>query len=224
MTTDKQWTKEKGAAGNTAASPAPLLGRASAPAGGEGGGGMDMASMYMSGGGGGMMPGMGMAGGAGYPGGPGGGGKMSEMIMGGYGGSGMGGQMGGVDATKNMTYLTRTDFLIQFVWQPPTTETPAQAYEEIVKAIREAETNEKNKGAVKIPTEAELEQESLKKSKEVIEEVKKVTEAISKAQQDASKGAAPAGKSAASDPGAPAAKGAAAPAAVPDPGAPAKKQ
>ncbi|MDX2035770.1 MAG: type IV pilus assembly protein PilM [Isosphaeraceae bacterium] len=219
MTTDKQWSKEKGSAGNQASNPAPLLARASAPAGGggEGGEGGDMASMYMSGGAG-MMGGMGGGFGGGKS-GYGGAMDMEEMMGGGMMPGGMRGGFGGMmgdpnAAAKNMTYLTRTDFLIQFVWQPPTPDAPAPTYEEIVKALREAETSEKNKGAVKIPTEAELEAESIKRSKEVIEDVKKVGEAMTKAMQEAQKNAPAA-------PAAPATPGAAAPAAPATPAAPA---
>jgi hypothetical protein len=66
------------------------------------------------------------------------------------------------DATKkNLTTLTRTDFLIQFVWQPPKPEempkTPDDwkaRREEVIKAVTEAE---KSKSAVTMPREEALE-------------------------------------------------------------------
>src|SRR5262249_10446468 len=123
MTIEKEWTTEKGKGSNNLAShTVPLLDRAAPPvsseggAAGGGGGMMDamkqmMASGRMGGGpmGAGMMPARGMMdmmrnmGGA-------------EMMPGMGMGMGMGGQA--ADLKKQMKMLTRTDFLLQFVWKP----------------------------------------------------------------------------------------------------------
>ena len=70
--------------------------------------------------------------------------------MGGMGGIGRadGAAWAGTTAKKKLVTQTRTDFLIQFVWQPPTAEKPAKPIEEIRKELAAAENDEKNKGAV----------------------------------------------------------------------------
>ena len=176
MLPDKDWTSEKGSAGKSAAAAAKMLGRASAPAatagsasGGGGGGG----------GGGGANPGearLGRGAGGGGEGGKGPSGLMSAGRMGGPGGMGGirpgfgGNDLGGTKA--KLQTLTRTDFLIQFIWQPPTAEKPAKPIEEIRKELLAAETDEKNKGAVRAvetaKVEAALEQESIKEARDVI--------------------------------------------------------
>lgn len=176
MDIDRNWTSEKGTTTNNLASrTVPLLDRASAPVGemtGEGGE-MDMmpGGMLMAGGMGGrrmgemdpsMMPGAGM---------------MEGMM-----GMGMGMRSPlGADAKKKLRTLTRTDFLIQFVWQPEQPEEAEEAPEtaedrqslvqeraekmkEIFDKMREAE---KSNAAITVPTEEEIEKASAAKSEEV---------------------------------------------------------
>ena len=147
---DPKWTSEKGAQTNGFASNSvPLLARATPPvaAAGEGGG----------------MPGMGGMGGAG----------MRQMMDSMRGGAGMGGGPGGIggDAVK-MTTLTRTDFLIQFIWQPLNPDDKANLkkpeefktkYQEEAKKLLEAQKTSE----IKIPSEAELEKASLARSQAV---------------------------------------------------------
>jgi type IV pilus assembly protein PilM len=171
--TDKKWTPDKGALGTGLASAPTMLDRAAAPAGAAGGpgmmggpagyrGGMEgMMSGYGRGmGGSSMMPGA-MMGGSGMRGG------MEEMM------SGYGGMMGGAAAKKTQVVTqTRTDFLIQFIWQPPTPEKPVKPIEEIRKDLAAAENDEKSKGAVasidQSKMEQQLEQESIKGSQNLI--------------------------------------------------------
>ena len=118
---------------------------------------------------------------------------------------------------KKLTTLTRTDFLIQFIWQPPAPDAQIESQEEIRKKLAEAEADEKNKGAVPIPKEDDLAKLSEEKSKQLIEAVeKKVREFEAKAKAEPAKAASP--KAPASVPGAaPAPTG---PAGIVDPGAP----
>src|SRR5262249_14350766 len=121
-------------------------------------------------------------------------------------GMGMGGMPNDPNRPKLVT-LTRTDFLIQFVWQPPTQEGPAKSAEErkaelttkiaeVTKQMREAEAKKSNT-VVTLPKETDIENASKAASREV--------------ENAATKPAAPAG----------AAAGPAAPAAAPATGAPA---
>jgi type IV pilus assembly protein PilM len=178
---EKNWTSDKG---SLSSNTVPLLDRASAPVGEAGGGG------GMSGGGrmsemmGAMMGGMG-GGGAGQRGMMGGrmggmgGGRMSEMMGGGgYGGMMMQGMMGGpagkmtdAETKAKLKTLTRTDFLIQFVWvpvplgeQPKTVEDFQTKVTELSKLMREAE---KNNPAVTMPKPEEIEAASLKQSQQI---------------------------------------------------------
>ena len=84
----------------------------------------------------------------------------------------MGGMGGAAAKKKQLVTQTRTDFLIQFVWQPPTPDKPAKPIEEIRKALAAAENDEKNKGAVaaydSTKLEKQLEQESIKGSQNLI--------------------------------------------------------
>jgi type IV pilus assembly protein PilM len=169
-----------------------------------------MGEMGMMGGGmmGSMMPGM--MGGRG-------GGRMGEMEgMGGMGGMmGMGSMMPGMmgpggmrgmggpnaEAEKNIRKLTRTDFLLQFVWVPPVPseedkdKTPEELLEarkaelqEIVGKMIEAE---KGNSAVTIPvSEAEIEKASTKKSDEIDSEITKALTAPAPG-APAAKGATP---------------------------------
>lgn len=175
MNIDRAWTSEKGSATNNLASrTVPLLDRATAPEGEMTGD--DMGMMDAS-----MMPGMG---------GMGRGRRMGEMDMSMMPGMGMDGMMGmgpgmrgpmGADAKKKLRTLTRTDFLLQFVWQPeqpeedeeaPSTPEDRQALaqervekmKEIFEKMREAE---KSNAAITVPSEEEIEKASEAKSEEV---------------------------------------------------------
>jgi type IV pilus assembly protein PilM len=132
---DYKWVSESGVNYKAAA---PLLGRATPPtnAGGGGtgapeaytqGGRMAAGSGMMGPGGMGMMPGMMGSSGGMMPGMMGSGGMSGMSMMPGMMGM-RGGRMGGMDSlsgsqsknsTVKATYLTRTDFMIQFAWQPP---------------------------------------------------------------------------------------------------------
>ena len=88
--------------------------------------------------------------------------------------------------------LTRTDFLIQFVYQPPTAEAPAKPREEIQKAMDEAVV--KTKGAVKPPTDEELIAASSKATQQFIQgfiEAQNKGQAAGDAAPAATPGAAP---------------------------------
>jgi len=182
MTTDSSWTNQKGSVTNGLASKTvPLLERASPPAdaGGEGGGPMMMGPM------GGMMGMMGRGRGAMGSGDMGPGGRNPMMGPMGMMGSMMEymGGMGGVgknDLTKNMVTHARTDFLIQFVWQPlPPEEVPKNDedrqkwLDDMRTKLNEAEA--KNKAAVIAGREAEiekaLEKASVKQSDDLTKKV-----------------------------------------------------
>jgi type IV pilus assembly protein PilM len=173
---DKEWTSEKGSQHNNLASKTvPLLDRAAPPAdagGGGPGGGGGMANMMsrMGGGRGGAMGGGAMGGGMGG-GGMGRMGRMGEMGGMGMGMGEMGGRLNDKDAKDKLKLLTRTDFLLQFVWKPvkpdelPKTEEDQKAkIKEIVDKMLEAQ---KNNPAVTMPKAEELQAASLKKSAEV---------------------------------------------------------
>ncbi|HZW30381.1 MAG TPA: type IV pilus assembly protein PilM [Isosphaeraceae bacterium] len=232
LTTETDWTTEKGAQrNNVAGNTVPLLARASAPVsegggGGEGGAGMagmmgmgqmmgQMAAMRggMGGGGGGPMGGMGMMGMAGMR------GMMGQMM-------GMGGPMlNDAEAKKKITTLTRTDFLLQFVWKPQTEEPPKtdeerqerlkQREEKVKEMLTKMQEEEKNNPAVKLSPQLErdLEAASRKKSEQI-------DSAVSKAIGAMGAGAGPAGAPGAAAPAA----GAPAPGAAPPNPAAAPKQ
>ncbi|AMV37656.1 type IV pilus assembly protein PilM [Planctomyces sp. SH-PL62] len=219
MNSDKNWTSEKGSATNNLASrTVPLLDRAAPPveeSGGMGEMGM-MGAMMGSGmmGPGGMGSGM-MGGRGGRMGEMGGmpgmeGGMMGMMGPGGMMGSGYGrrGMGTGADAEKDIRKLTRTDFLLQFVWVPPapTEEDKAKTPEELLEA-RKAELleittkmieAEKGKSAVTVPVEAEIEKASTKQSDEIDSEINKALSAPA-----AGAAGAPAGKETPAAPAAP---------------------
>jgi type IV pilus assembly protein PilM len=74
--------------------------------------------------------------------------------------------------------LTRTDFLIQFVWQPPKPEerpkTPEELKTKIAEAYKQlAEAAEKNKADVVVPKDSDLEAASRKVSQEVVNALNK---------------------------------------------------
>ncbi len=213
MTTDSAWTNQKGSVTNGLASKTvPLLDRAEAPAeggGGEGGGGGGPGSMMA-----GMAEMMKRAGGRGGMGGGsmGGRGERAGMMGPGIGMGGMAGMMssmegygGGMpglgknDLTKNMVTHTRTDFLIQFVWQPlkedemPKDDEAKKAWlTDMAKKLSEAEGEKKS--AVTAGREAEAEKALEKASSLQSEEItKKLQGAAQNAAGAAPGGAGPAG-------------------------------
>jgi type IV pilus assembly protein PilM len=162
---DTTWTSERGSVGAGVA--ATLLERATPTASPGGAGG---------------------AGGAEMGGGPRG---MMSMMMGGRSGMGgssgavgrnesmmsmmMGGMTGKADTKAKVVTQTRTDFMIQFIWQPPTPEKPVKSLEDFRKALVEAENDPKNKQAIAAydpaKIEKQLEEDSIKGSKELINKV-----------------------------------------------------
>ncbi len=166
MTVDPEWTGAKGSqTNNLSTSTVPLLTRATAPVAATGQGGM--AALMNRG------P-MGMSG----PGGMGGPGGMSPdamarmmMSMGGPGGM-------SEEAKKKMTTFTRTDFLINFVWQPSKIEERPKTPEEytaksneLKKLLLEAE---KTQSEVRIPREQEVVKASREQSQAVDAALSKV--------------------------------------------------
>ena len=195
MSIDNSWTTEKGSGSNHVASTTvPILDRAapevtadagSSSGGGPGGGAM-AAMMNMRRGQMGRMGDMGSGGmGSGGSGGPmgmgrGGYGEMMRMMMQGGGSMGSGGMgVADADAKNNMKLLTRTDFLIQFLWKPTPAEEPedpeqrkAKLEEQTAKVkdmfekMNKAEA-EKNSSAITIPTAEEIEKASKQKTSEL---------------------------------------------------------
>jgi type IV pilus assembly protein PilM len=182
MSEDKEWTTEKGSQRNNMASnTVPLLDRASPPAGESAAGGA-MGAMggaigeRMRAGGGMTGTGMGAMMGA-MKGGMMGGdmrammGRMSE-------GMGMGmDRLSAAEAKKQLKTLTRTDFLLQFVWkpvkpedEPKTPEDRAAKLKEIYDKMTEVE---KNNPAVTLPKGEDLEAASRKKSEELDSKIQK---------------------------------------------------
>lgn len=153
---DTEWTSEKGSQNNNLASnTVPLLDRAAPPAGTDGGGDVGGRAGMMGGQMGGMMS---MASQSRMMGRGGSGGDMQSMMKGMGAGRGMmGGEMGnamgglagagpGAVSKKDLKMLTRTDFLLQFVWvpvkpeaQPKTPEELKTKLEDIAKTLTEAE-------------------------------------------------------------------------------------
>ncbi len=193
LTIDKEWTSEKGkSSNNLASSTVPLLERAAAPASEEGGaaggaggsaGGMQAMMGKMMGGRG--APGMGGAPGmAGMmSGGPG---SMPGMMMGSGGMRGMMPGMAGMpgmggpqeDLKQKMTILTRTDFLIQFVFKPVSAEEAPKTKEEEEKKLEDAraelkKAEEKNPAVRSENLESKLEATSRKQSEQIETEIKK---------------------------------------------------
>jgi type IV pilus assembly protein PilM len=99
------------------------------------------------------------------------GGMMGRGMMGAMGGGMMGGRMNDADAKKQLKTLTRTDFLLQFVWKAPKQEGPPKTEEEQKKSLEEVVTKmteaQKNNPAVTMPKAEDLQAASLKKSEEV---------------------------------------------------------
>jgi type IV pilus assembly protein PilM len=211
MTSDRNWTSEKGSAtNNLAGSTVPLMDRAIPPAntdtatagGGQLGGKMGMSEMgsfaaMMRGG----MSGGAGAGAGGYGSAMSGKGGMGEMMMRQYSSMAGAGGMGGgaaadAEARKNIKYLTRTDFLIQFLWKPVTAEPLPDDPEERKAKIAEQEAKvkdqikdwidkmseaekKKENTAVKIPSMEEIEASSKQKTKEVESAINKAVESLS---------------------------------------------
>jgi type IV pilus assembly protein PilM len=244
MNSDKDWTSEKGSMTNNAStSMIPLLDRAAPTAteGAAGGGGMeammggkgDMMKAMM-GNRGAMMGGPGGSGGYGAMGGAGmmGGkgameGMMRGMMGGGMYGAGMN-KAADAEAKKKLKTLTRTDFLIQFLWKPPAPddlkvpEDPEKRkakedeltakVKDFVDKMKEAE---KTNSVVTIPSAEEIEKASKQKTTELESALTNAMKTIANS-APAAPGAAPAVPGAATPGAAPAAPGAA-PAAVPKP-------
>jgi type IV pilus assembly protein PilM len=151
--TDTAWTPEKGSAGATAS--ATLLDRATPPAAAPGGGGPSSPP--------------GSLGGPGFPGGKSGR-NFTEgaTISGPMGGYGMGNMGSASNKAAPLVTQTRTDFLIQFIWQPPTPEKPTKTIEEYRKALAEVENDPKTKEVIAAydPTKLDdqLNSESIKRS------------------------------------------------------------
>jgi type IV pilus assembly protein PilM len=229
MARDPEWTSQKGMEHNNLSSTSvPLLGRAtptltadtSAAGGAMGGTGMGQ-----------LMGGMGaMNAFMGAMKGRGGAGGMSEMMGGRMGGmmgamGGMGMMGGGMsraadtEAKKKLKTLTRTDFLLQFVWQPvkpsdqpPTKEELEAKIQDEIKHLADAEKDYTADTSTK--TEEAIEASSLQKSQAVDSALKSVEAALKKAAPPAAAGA----PGAAAAPGAP---GVAPPSAGAAPAAPA---
>ena len=177
---DREWTTEKSIGASVLA---PMLGpeataeAASGGAGGGGGRGFGGGSMAAGGGGGAM---------SGYnPNKGGSGGSMSagartggmNGLMGKMGSRG-GGSRGVAKADKDpdLKTLTRTDFKLEFVWQPPKEGEPSKDTAEYLKAMAEAEA--KSKGAVTVTVdEKAMEDASLEKSAQLVEQLNAEMEA-----------------------------------------------
>ena len=117
----------------------------------------------------------------------------------------MAGTASGADAEakKNIKTLTRTDFLIQFLWKPtpPRTlpEDPEQRkakvdeqtakVKELLDKMKEAES-QKNNSAVTIPSAEEIEKASKQKTSELEAAIKKALTTIATPAPDAATGAA----------------------------------
>jgi len=191
MSHDREWTSEKGSTyNNLASNTVPLLERAGPPesAGGAGMAGMGaggeassrMSSMMMGAGGG--MMGMGMAKG-GRGGMMGAGDERTGRMMGGMMGGAMfgAGKMAPEDAKKQLKTLTRTDFLLQFVWQPLKPEEQPKDDEDRLAKYKEIKSKmeevEKNHPAVVMPKSEEIESASLKQSEAINSAINKAMSA-----------------------------------------------
>ena len=176
--TDPKWTSEKGAVTATSLA-ANLLDRATAAVAAGGAGGMGGPGMEMGGNPGMMSQMAGQMGGKMGGGGMGGPGMMNRAgMMAEMGGMMMGGpMMGGATKKAPIQTQTRTDFLIQFVWQPPTADKPAKTAEEIRKLLTEAQNDPKNKEAIAaydpVKIEKQLDEESTKASQAKTQEALK---------------------------------------------------
>ena len=86
-------------------------------------------------------------------------------------GMGMGNPMADAESKKNLKTLTRTDFLLQFIWQPPKPEEQPKTDEErdakIKEIIEKVTEAEKKNPAVTMPKVEDLQAASLKKTEEL---------------------------------------------------------
>ncbi|HEV3164263.1 MAG TPA: type IV pilus assembly protein PilM [Isosphaeraceae bacterium] len=224
---DASWTTDKELASNGLPANVPLLPKAEPPKAAEagatstgGGGAYSQASTS------GAAQYGGMGGGAGANAYAGGGGGAGAARYGGMPGTG---QFGGAssDASKNVTTLTRTDFVIQLVWQPITPEPgkEPESRDEIRAKLKKAE--DETKGSLKVSESDEAKLESLSKaaSATAAEREKRAREAAEKAASGEPAGNATPSTSGAT-PSAPAPAKGTTPAAAPPPAAattPAKK-
>jgi len=140
------------------------------------------------------------------------------MGSGGVGMMGRAGMIPGAEAKKLIKTLTRTDFLIQFLWKPtPAEELPedpeqrkAKLEEQAAKAkdmfekMNQAES-QKNSSAVTIPSAEEIEKASRQKTSELEAAITKAVTTLASPAADAAAGAAVA--PGAVPPGVPAAPG-----------------
>ena len=182
--TDPAWTSEKSSVGMGTvatlldrATPTVAAGQSASGMGGQGMPGMQGMQ---------NMPGM-------MSGGGGGGGKGRDMMaMGGASGLGgnmpgmmsMGGMMnmgGNVKSATPVVTQTRTDFLIQYIWQPPVSGTVGKTIEEYRKALTEAENDPKNLEAIRaydpVKIDKQLDDASLKGSEGVISKANEAAKA-----------------------------------------------
>jgi type IV pilus assembly protein PilM len=216
MSHDREWTSEKGASyNNLASNTVPLLQRAGPPeSAAEGGGSAGMgAGAEQMGKMGGMMSGM-MSGGAmsGMAGSKSmrgsmmaGAGERAGMMAGMMGGGMFGtGKMAAEDAKKQLKTLTRTDFLLQFVWQPLKPEEQPKTVEERDAKIKEFQSKmeevEKNHPAVVMPKSEEIESASLKQSEAINSAINKALNAPGSAGAAGPGGAVPPGAGAPTNP------------------------
>jgi hypothetical protein len=81
---------------------------------------------------------------------------------------------------KLLTKRMRTDFLIQFIWQPPAADAVPEEIAEIQKKLTEAEADPKNKGAVPV-SEDVMARDTEAAAKQKIDALAKAAEAQAKA-------------------------------------------
>ncbi|HKM56940.1 MAG TPA: hypothetical protein VJY33_26275, partial [Isosphaeraceae bacterium] len=172
MDIDTQWTSEKGCGtNNLARSTVPLLDRASPPpdAGGR------MGEAGSRGGLGGVYRPSPMAGARGMMRAP------TTAGSGMFAGTPSG---AAAEAMKSIKTLTRTDFLIQFVWKPeaiePLPDDPEQRkakIKELVEKFKEAE-NQKSNAVVTIPSAEEIEKASKQQTSELEAAIQKALSTI----------------------------------------------
>jgi hypothetical protein len=105
---------------------------------------------------------------------------------------------------KMLTKRIRTDFLIQFIWQPPAADAKPEELAEIEKKLREAEADPKSKGAVAVPEDV-MARDAEAAAKKKMDALTKAAEAQAKAAEAQAK-AAPAAPATAPAPAAAAPK------------------
>jgi type IV pilus assembly protein PilM len=182
MVPDKAWTTEKGAKTNNLTSNSiPILGPPPPPATADAtGGGMGGMGDMMK-----MMGAMGNRGGAGQT-GMMGMDMQADMMRRMTGMGGVSGMGGANDLKKKEITLTRTDFLLQFVWFPvkaeeklkPGSEEEKTKLDEVRKQLVEAQ----GKGSEVVIKESDIETASLNQSKAIDSELTKALSAATKGQ------------------------------------------